>query len=104
MTTINQIKKLNKAKGGEFFSPNSMRFFDSKVLNDVVHCRGKAYFVTSEQFHPSQEGRQLGFADADRKYTVRQINLTSGAVDTVGEHGEYKTAEAAKKAMHRKCD
>ena len=43
---IREIKALNKAQGYNFFSPDTMQFFDSVIEDDVF---GGCVFVTSEQ-------------------------------------------------------
>jgi hypothetical protein len=44
--TIRQIKQANRAAGQYWFSPATMRFFKSRVLEGVY---GGRYFVTSEK-------------------------------------------------------
>mgnify|MGYP001280628104 FL=1 len=43
---IREIKALTKAQGYNFFSPDTMQFFDSVIEDDVF---GGCVFVTSEQ-------------------------------------------------------
>ena len=59
---IKEIKALNKAQGYNFFSPDTMQFFDSVIADDVF---GGCVFVTSEQngYH------------SPRLYTVRAIQI-----------------------------
>ena len=81
---IEAIKMLNKAKGQFFFSPGTMRFFNSKISSNVINDR---FFITSERFddeHP-------------RLFTIRVIDWHTGEIGTHGEFQEYKTAEQAKR-------
>jgi hypothetical protein len=50
------------------------------------------YFITSEQFVPSQGPAQ------PRKYTIREVSA-SGDVDTVGELLQFATLKQAKAAI-----
>lgn len=70
--TIADAKKLNKENGNFFFDAGAMRFFNSRIETDII--RGK-FFVTSEQFIDREY-------KAPRKYTVREIDWSSGEVDT----------------------
>ena len=83
--SISQIKAANSAAGLYFFSPDTMRFFRSRVASSTVY--GGRYFITSEQFN----------AGSPRLYTIRRCN-DNGSIDTVGEFQGYKTLKAAKLA------
>ena len=87
--SINQIKYLNKKKGQYFFSPDTMRFFHSRVGQTAYAINGVAFFVTSEQ-------REY---DTPRKYTVRKADLESGDICTVGEFHFYDTNAQAMSAL-----
>lgn len=89
------IKAANRNHGGYFFSPDSMRFFNSRVSEKVHQGPGGIYFVTSEQFD----------ARSTRLYTVRRFDPSGKGIDTVGEFQQHSTsrqahAEAARLAMH----
>ncbi len=84
-TTIADVKRANKAIGNHWFSPNTMRFFNSRVSGKLV--RGK-YFVSSEQMDN----------DTARVYSIRMA-LPDGEVVTVGEFGEYSTYNKAVKEI-----
>jgi hypothetical protein len=83
---IEQIKKLNKAIGHHWFSPETMSFFSCEVLPTIY--AGK-YFITSEEDT---------FANYARKFTVR-IAKANGDIDTVGDFQAYETAEEAIEAV-----
>lgn len=67
--SIDEIRQANQAAGGHWFSPGTLRWFNSRIHADVYAGR---YFVTSEQ---NPEG--------ERRYTVREVS----------EDGDIKTAE-----------
>ncbi len=84
--TIDQIKDANKAAGYHFFSPDSLRFFGSRVLPTVYAGN---VFITSEY---------TNWDRSDRAYTVRRLE-SDGTIETVGEFLGYATrAEAVKVA------
>ena len=95
LVTMNmaEIKRANKDAGQYFFEPDTLRFFGSRISEQVY---GDGYFVTSEQ------GRSgfgsLGHAwNGQRLYTVRRA-MADGSIDTVSEFGEYATLREAKSA------
>lgn len=75
--TIEQIQQINCRKGFYFFSPDTMRFFRSRVLSQTFPSPHGVYFVTSEQFVGS-DGHK-----APRRFTVRAFNPESGDIHTV---------------------
>ena len=95
------IQAIADHAGSFFFTPDTMRFFSSRVLSDVRALDGKEsvcgrrfLFVTSEKY---------GY-DAPRHYTLRLATLGAQrdnrpAIDiqTVGDN--YATARAARAAM-----
>jgi hypothetical protein len=80
--TVAEIRAANKALGHHWFSPDTLRFFDSRILDGVIRGR---LFVTSES--PGTDG--------GRRYTIR-IAQDSGEVDTVGEFMGYATQHEAR--------
>ena len=76
---------LNRQKGFHFFERATMRFFKSRVSNWDEQT---GLFITSEK-GPSNVC----------KYTIRQANFKSGAVDTLGNFQAYNTIGAAKTAL-----
>lgn len=83
--TIRQVRAINRDAGGHFFDKDAMRFFRSRV-HDEVH--GGRYFVTSEQFVESDG------TEHDRRYSVREID-DAGQIWTVGNFQQYATARDA---------
>ena len=91
---IEQIQRINAAKGFHWFEPDTLRFFRSRVaergytIDDVF-----VYFVSSEQFvtyHPRYRVDR-------RRYSVRVANMLTGDIDTVGEFQAYASRSGADK-------
>ena len=62
--SANDIKRYHK---GHFFSPDTMRFFASRLVQDCFPTNnGLIYFVTSEK---------AGFIDYSRVFNVREYNI-----------------------------
>lgn len=85
---IDEIKRANASRGHFFFSPDTMRFFRSRILSGVY---GGRYFVTSERFIAS-DGSRPG-----RRYTVR-VAADDGECDTAEPDGfqAFRSAKGAK--------
>tara|TARA_B100000963_G_scaffold41026_1_gene30513 strand:- start:1164 stop:1538 length:375 start_codon:yes stop_codon:yes gene_type:complete len=80
-STISQIKRLNESSGRHWFSPSSMRCFNSRVHDNVY---GGCVFVTSEK-------NDMPYcAPQPRVYTVR-VAMDDGSIQTYGSMGDYAT-------------
>lgn len=80
-STISQIKRLNESNGRHWFSPSSMRWFNSRVHDNVY---GGCVFVTSEK-------NDMPYcAPQPRVYTVR-VAMDDGSIQTYGSMGDYAT-------------
>lgn len=87
---MDDIRKRNKAAGGCWFEPSTMRFFSSRIQSAFYGAKdGRAYFVTSER---GPNGR--------RAYSVRVAQL-DGSIDTVGAFQGYPTGRTAHAAAKR---
>jgi hypothetical protein len=100
--TIDGIKAANERAGNFFFSPDTMRYFRSRVLPTVTQGPGGVYFVTSEGI--SNFGGR-GWTRA-RRFTVRVFNPKTADVNTVGalpdcEFQKFPTAREARSAARR---
>ena len=94
MYTMDDIKIINKQTGHYFFSPDTMRFFRSRVGDTVYQGAGGVFFVTSEQFvsyYPE-------YYAAPRKYTVRQFFPDTGNIETVTGFNELSYSRAVRRA------
>lgn len=84
--SVDAIQRANERLGRNWFSPDTMKFFNSKI-DPVVH-HGK-YFVSSEK-GPS----------GVRKYSVREAT-PMGEIKTVGEFGEHASMRHAYAAIKK---
>jgi hypothetical protein len=88
--SIEELKRANADAGYYFFSPDTMRFFDSRVGENVYRGADGWYFVTSEKFDYK----------TPRYYTVRKM-LPGGDVVSASEFQQYRSAPGAKAAAER---
>lgn len=75
------VKRANKQIGNYWFSPDTMRFFNSRIESGLIRGR---YFVTSEAYDE----------DAPRRYSIR-VAHDGGSIDTVGDFQGYQTLSEA---------
>lgn len=87
MPTIEQIKRANANAGQHFFCASALRFFKSRVNDQVFSGPGGVFFVTSERYD----------WDSPRLYTVRQA-MPNGHIETPDEFQQYGNMRAAKRA------
>lgn len=74
--TMFSIDDIKRRHSGSWFTPDTMRFFKSRVLPDVFPMEdGSALFISSERYSD----------DSPRKYSVRKCDGETGSIDTVGE-------------------
>lgn len=84
------IQKRNEAAGLFYFSPDTMRFFRSRVLDGFYPAKdGRAFFCTSERG-----------PDGVRRYTVR-VAKRDGSIDTFGKFQGYASGRSAHAAAKR---
>ena len=93
MNTIEEVKAAHAARGGYFFTPDAMRFFDSRILSPVFPG---GVFITSER---DKGARILGGYvppawDGERRYTVR-VCTPDGDVLPASDFGQFSTRAAA---------
>ena len=81
--TINRIQEEVSASGSRWFDRDSMRFFKTRIEDQVYQGPGGIYFVTSEK-GPTEV----------RRFSVRQYVPERQNVDTVGEFNDLR-------ALHR---
>ena len=92
--TMARIRKANKDAGQFWFSQGTMRFFRSQVENTIYQGPGGVFFISSEQFVPSDG------SVCPRRYTVRRFNPLTADIRTVREFDEMskeQTIELAKR-------
>lgn len=97
MADIIDMSTIRAAHRGHWFDPSSMRFFRSRVgsFGYLSADRSRAFFVSSEQF-----ADHTGYR-ADRLYTVRVIDLSTGDIDDVGGFQRYASHRGATLAAER---
>lgn len=99
--TLAHIKKANSDAGYNFFAPDTMDFFDSRIESRKPeifphHTQPTAVlFITSEQFHSILNP---GYSDP-RKYTIRQAH-PDGSISSLSEFQQFDTYREAVEAMY----
>lgn len=97
MTTIQDIRDHNARAGQHWFSPDTLRYFRSRIGSTVYPTATGAYFVSSEQYvsyFPTYHAEP-------RLYTVRYYDASTGMIDTVGEFQGYASRNGAHAAARR---
>ena len=94
--TLAEMKKINQDLGMHFFDKDAVKFFNSKFETKGIRKGNNVYFITSEQFEPTIGEKE------PRKYTIRDMDLNDGSIDTVGEFQQYDSKESAKKVLKEK--
>ena len=84
------IRRANEDARMYWFSPDTMRFFRSRVLDQVYQGPGGIYFVSSER------GPEM-----PRLYTVRRFCPDTGGVETAEEFQGYAKATQARRVAAR---
>ena len=91
---IADARKANAATGRFFFSPDTLRFFNSEIESELM---AGALFITSER---PPESMRPAVWNGERRFTLRAA-LASGDVATVGAFGAYPSKAKARKAAAR---
>ncbi len=86
--TIDAIREADHRAGRYFFSADTMKFFNSRVLPTVYEGPGGVYFITSEKFR-SSDG-----VSAPRKYTIRQFTSDPVNIRTVAGFNQMSKRQA----------
>lgn len=80
---VKEVRIANNSIGHHWFTPASMRFFNSQVTGSDKLIN-KRFFISSEQFD----------FNSDRMFTIRLVK-PNGEVETYGEFQAYKTKKEA---------
>lgn len=92
---VYHIDDVKSKHNGHWFSPDAMRFFRSRVIDEVFCGTQNVYFVSSEQFDHN----------SPRLFTLRVFNPETKAIDTIGEFQGYATrTQALTAALHAAFD
>ena len=89
--TIGDIKELNRKAGQHWFSPDTMKFFKSKVPDDHMGLVGNRFFISSEK-NP--------FGDP-RAFSIREWRGKTKDIATYGEFQQFKTKAQAKRVLEK---
>ena len=85
VTDIYSADDIVRKHRGHYFSKDTMRFFKSKLIQDVFPTdSGRVYFVTSEQG-----------PDGVRAFSVRCYSIVQDDISTVGEFRGYESRAKA---------
>ena len=88
--SMDSIRAAVDSTGSHWFSPNTMRFFRTRLpQSGLKDGAGRLWFVSSEAYLRSP-----------RKYSVRCFSAGAGA-STHGDFNVYATRSAATRAMRR---
>ena len=83
--TISEVREANAAIGHHWFSRDTMRFFNSRIVGNLIDGR---FFVSSERYDDG----------SPRLYTIREA-MPNGEIETVGEFQAFASADAARRAI-----
>ena len=75
----------NKTKG-YWFTPDTMRFFRTRISDTLFYGTQFIYFVTSEKA-----------SNQNRLYSVRSYDPKNGDIETVGDFQDHTSSYQAKK-------
>jgi len=92
LRTMAEVMVANERAGQFWFSPSTMRWFQSRVESELIDGR---YFVTSEQ-------QPMGYEDDEphpRLFTVRVVSDKGAHIETVGEFQQHATMDDALAAI-----
>ena len=78
---MSDVKRINEREGYFFFSPNTMRFFNSEIESELY---GDTYFITSDRMELKMP----------KEYTVREF-FDDGHISHASRFQEFATKEEA---------
>jgi hypothetical protein len=84
--------------GGFWFDPDTMRFWKTRLYDQVWTDYGLGAEDAVHYFVSSEAG---GFGNFGRLYSVRSYRPRTGAINTVGEFQAYPTLARARTAAKR---
>ena len=82
---------IRNAHRGHWFDRDTLRFFRSRISEEVYQGPGGVFFVSSEQF-------TSGNYSEPRRYTVRRFVETDGSIDSATEFNVLGRAQAHRQA------
>lgn len=87
VTTVERLKAYNTAQGYYFFSPDTLRYFDSRIAPDIINTPTGIIFITSEKFNDN----------TPRLYTVRIMHEDGSVSDVNCKFQQFPSLTAARK-------
>jgi hypothetical protein len=91
--TVEDLKRVNAELGEYYFSPDTMRFFRSRVAEGINHTLDGIVFITSEQFDDN----------SPRLYTIRIMNEEGYVHELACEFQQFKSLREARKHARIEC-
>ena len=88
--TMGRIKELARQWGSYYFSKDTMRFFGTKLSNDIHTGPGGIFFVQSDRV-----------PEARRRYKVRYVNIADEDIEIVGRFEGYTASSEAHDVAER---
>lgn len=86
INTVADVMYLNNEKGYFFFSPDTLKFFNSQIYGGELLGNNKDLFITSEKQPKSLDGSVY-----PRKFTIRKVNKSVGDIDTIAGFGAFSS-------------
>lgn len=93
------ISDYNRTSSGHFFDKDTMRFFNSRVIEYFRGNGETAYFITSEKF--DSNSKRLFTVREVKRVKVKSFHGYKYSIDTVEEFQAFKTSAAAKKYIEK---
>jgi hypothetical protein len=85
LTTMEQVKQANKARGQHWFDADTLEYWGTKIHGELM---AGEFFITSED----------NFNRDARFFTIRKVSDT-GRVSTVGTWQQYATLKEAEEQV-----
>ena len=86
------IVKANRSEASKYwFSPDTMKFFNTDFGGHAWKKGNEVYFITSER--RSGSGKR-------RRYSIRKMDWKTGRIGTFGEFQEFSTEKQAMRRMN----
>jgi len=83
--SLKEVQEISKKKHRHFFDGQAIEFWGSKIHSKELIK--EKYFITSED----------NFQQTKRFFTVREFDVQTGKVETIGKFQQFETLEEAEK-------
>lgn len=95
------ISDYNRTSSGHFFDKDTMRFFNSRVIEYFRGDGEKAYFITIEKNRFDSNSKRLFTVREVKRVKVKSFHGYKYSIETVEEFQGFKTSAAAKKHIEK---